>query len=781
MSYLKKTYDYVDEQSSLLFQVCRFEPKDFRQRRPDPEKPGGWLWGVEGVRRVLFRLPQVLKERHLILLVEGEKDVLAAEKLGFVSTTAPMGAGKWRPEYTEALTGVETVVILPDHDEPGRQDAAQKAAALFGQAQHVKIVTLPALPEKGDLSDWVALSKDKRSLPQQLLTLMHETPDYQPPQDVLSSHGKPLDRSIACVLDKLTDVKQTSGGFQAHCPAHDDRKASLSITEKDGKILLYCHAGCKTDAVVTAMGLEMTDLFLDDRANRQAAAPDVQFVQFWYEVTVNEGKETERIETRIDYGLFLEFLQQNGFGLLCQDDQVRIVRRINNIVSNTVEVRNLNLTIKQFVLSYLARIKQKVVREILLRQHGTFFSTAFLTALKPIDIAFYRDTRHACTLFFQNGFVEVRRNGDGVKVEFKSYADLTECIWESYVQPRTYCGVYHPTTLADDQQPSVFQRFFSLISTEFTGRDDSYEPGVSNLKAFQYTFGYLVHHDKDPANARAVVCVDNNAERGDANGRRGKSLFCEALKKLRKVSVEDGRTLKTDDNQFLFQTLDLDSQVLLVDDVKPNFDFAVFYNAISGDLALEKKRGQRLMMGFLNSPKIVMTTNYAMLGNGDSHIGRWYVLPFTNYFSAAYTPLHEFQQRFFVDWDDAEWHRFDDFAIACLTVYFEAAEPILANLHTYQESKLKAAIPAELLDYLETYLHALPYEVPKKTFFADFKALYPIYEKSTQNWFSTKVSTYCKLRGVSLNAGAKDGRCWKTETDGAREEYFVFTKEEPAA
>src|SRR5262245_3843677 len=52
------TYDYRDESGTLLFQVVRYEPKDFRSRRPDGT--GGWVWNLNGVRRILYRLPEIL-------------------------------------------------------------------------------------------------------------------------------------------------------------------------------------------------------------------------------------------------------------------------------------------------------------------------------------------------------------------------------------------------------------------------------------------------------------------------------------------------------------------------------------------------------------------------------------------------------------------------------------------------------------------------------------------------------------------------------------------------
>lgn len=158
------TYDYTDEQGKLLFQLVRFEPKEFRQRQPDGK--GGWVWNLQGVYRVLYRLPQLLaaSPERTVFLVEGEKDVHSLEALGLLATTNPMGAGKWEPVYSEWLSG-RRVVILPDNDEAGEHHAGLVARALIGVAAAVFVVRLPGLPAKGDVSDWLANpANDKEAL-----------------------------------------------------------------------------------------------------------------------------------------------------------------------------------------------------------------------------------------------------------------------------------------------------------------------------------------------------------------------------------------------------------------------------------------------------------------------------------------------------------------------------------------------------------------------------------------------------------------------------------------
>ena len=135
-----ETYPYTDEAGELLFEVVRFEPKGFRQRRPDGE--GGYVWKVAGTRRVLYRLPKVIEavaNGITVYVAEGERDVRALEAAGVVATCNPGGAGKWRPEFTEVLRGAD-VVVVADRDEAGRRHAGQVAAAVREVAGSVTVV-----------------------------------------------------------------------------------------------------------------------------------------------------------------------------------------------------------------------------------------------------------------------------------------------------------------------------------------------------------------------------------------------------------------------------------------------------------------------------------------------------------------------------------------------------------------------------------------------------------------------------------------------------------------
>jgi RecA-family ATPase len=163
-------YDYRDESGRLVFQKLRWRApppknKTFSMRHPDGV--GGWIKGVEGVQwHILYRLPELLAEiakpdgkPSRIFLVEGEKDVdRLRNDWGVTATTNPEGASegksKWRQEYNQYFAGAD-VVILPDHDAGGFAHTDHVAPQLARVAAQVRVVELPGLGPKGDISDWL--------------------------------------------------------------------------------------------------------------------------------------------------------------------------------------------------------------------------------------------------------------------------------------------------------------------------------------------------------------------------------------------------------------------------------------------------------------------------------------------------------------------------------------------------------------------------------------------------------------------------------------------------
>jgi len=223
------TYDYRDEQGNLLFQVCRYPGKKFLQRQPD--KSGGWIWNLKGVRRVLYRLTELLSSPDAtVYIVEGEKDADRLASEGMAATTNSGGAGKWRKEYAEPLQD-RNVVLFRDNDRSGEKHVQGVAHSLNEVARSIKIPELPGLPEKGDVSDWLAMGHTI----QDLKALVENTQFWQPiaaheeqksPEGADSGKQKSqADRMVSLILsDGIELFHDDLGDAFAHVQIRDHRE-----------------------------------------------------------------------------------------------------------------------------------------------------------------------------------------------------------------------------------------------------------------------------------------------------------------------------------------------------------------------------------------------------------------------------------------------------------------------------------------------------------------------------------------------------------------------------
>ena len=208
------TYPYRDAAGAPVFEKVRYEPKAFRIRHQ--AGPGAvWRWKRPDLEEYpLYRLPELLAAKAVgqtIFVVEGEKDANRAAAGGLVATCNWEGASepgkkpKWRSEYTAQLAGAARVVLIPDNDDPGRAHMQAIAQALRGQVEDVRIVELPDLPEKGDLSDWLNAGHTVEDL----LALIEQTPaqvqeDVPAKNETSRAHGKFAKKSAQSAQSALS-------------------------------------------------------------------------------------------------------------------------------------------------------------------------------------------------------------------------------------------------------------------------------------------------------------------------------------------------------------------------------------------------------------------------------------------------------------------------------------------------------------------------------------------------------------------------------------------------
>jgi len=379
--------------------------------------------------------------------------------------------------------------------------------------------------------------------------------------------------------------------------------------------------------------LQDTNIELDVIENVIEKAEEETTDKFW--------SKNEKGTIKIIPILFKKFLEDNGFYKYCPEGGKNyvFVKVTNNLIDHTSEKE-----IKDFILDYLIDLDDMSIYNYFADQ-TRFFREEFLTLLSTIDIYFINDTKSTSYLYFRNCAVQITKD----EVVAIDYVDLGGYVWKDHVIDRTF----------KDCEP--MQCDYKTFIENICARDDT------RITSMESTIGFLMHGHKNLSYCPAVILNDEVIS-DNPEGGTGKGIFMNALSHMKKLVTIDGKAF-TFERSFAYQLVSADTQILCFDDVKKYFDFERLFSVVTEGLTLEKKNKDAIKIPFSKSPKIAITTNYAIKGAGNSFARRKWELELHQHYSKEYTPQDEFGRLFFGDWDDDEWCNFDNYMIGCLQLY----------------------------------------------------------------------------------------------------------------
>jgi hypothetical protein len=354
-------------------------------------------------------------------------------------------------------------------------------------------------------------------------------------------------------------------------------------------------------------------------------------------------EKNEKGTIKIVHILFKQFLEDNGFYKYCPEGgrNYIFVKVTNNLIDHTSEKE-----IKDFILSHLIELDDISVYNYF-ADNVRFFREEFLSLLSTIDIYFIEDTKDTSYLYYRNCAVKITKDA----VETIDYLDLGGYVWKDHVIDRKF--------MECEYQGCVYGQFISRIC----GDNDM------RIATMESTIGFLMHGYKNLSYCPAVILNDEVIS-DNPEGGTGKGLFMNALSQMKKLVVIDGKAFAFE-KSFPYQTVSADTQVLCFDDVKKNFDFERLFSVVTEGLTLEKKNKDAIKIPFSKSPKIAITTNYAIKGTGNSFARRKWEVELHQHYTKNHTPLDEFGKHFFADWNDEDWCLFDNYMVACLQGYLK--------------------------------------------------------------------------------------------------------------
>lgn len=338
---------------------------------------------------------------------------------------------------------------------------------------------------------------------------------------------------------------------------------------------------------------------------------------------------------------FKKFLEDNGFYKFNPEGSRNyvFVKVTNNLIDHTSEKE-----IKDFILKYLLELDDLTIYNYF-ADNVRYFRDEFLTLLNTIDIYFIEDSKDSAYLYYKNCAVKITKD----LIEPIDYLDLGGYVWKDHIINRKF-------QICEDNGCD-YKTFIKNIC----GGD------IERVKTMQSTIGFMMHGYKNLSYCPAVILNDEIIS-DNPEGGTGKGLFMNALSQMKKLVVIDGKAFAFE-KSFPYQLVSADTQLLCFDDVKKHFDFERLFSVVTEGLTLEKKNKDAIKIPFGKSPKIAITTNYAIKGTGNSFARRKWEIELHQHYNKNFTPLDEFGKHFFADWSEDEWCSFDNYMTSSLQDY----------------------------------------------------------------------------------------------------------------
>lgn len=439
--------------------------------------------------------------------------------------------------------------------------------------------------------------------------------------------------------------------------------------------------------------------------------------------TINPEKFWEynhKGEPKIEPYKLKVFLENQGYFKYYPDDGSNafiFITKDDNFLNTTNEYQ-----IKDFVLDNLQERFEIDIYNIA-AERTKLFTYQYLSILDSADVKVMRDGADYAMLYYQNTALKVTKGS----IEEISYNDLGEYVWENSIIKREYKNV--------DHHEAQFRRFLWLISNE----------EVERYNTFKSIIGYLLHSHKSSANNKAIILNDEKIS-DNPNGGSGKGLFTSAIGYMKNLSVLDGKRFDFN-SQFAYQTVETDTQVLVFDDAKKNFNFEYLFSLITEGITLEYKGRDAIKLSVEDSPKVLISTNYTIKSEGGSFERRMFEVELASYFNSNYTPQDEFGCMLFDGWDEREWQHFDKFMINCLQYFLENG--LVAYDHINLEiKKLINATSQEFVDFMDEQnlwdkkrINYVKLQIAFKSEFNDYH---------NHHWFSQRLFNQWLVRYVEF-------------------------------
>jgi hypothetical protein len=435
---------------------------------------------------------------------------------------------------------------------------------------------------------------------------------------------------------------------------------------------------------------------------------------------------------------FRDFLSERGFGKILTDGVSTFCKVVSSVIETVTPIN-----IKDEVLDYLEDNVDKFGYKPFdfVADNLKMFEEKYLTLLPEIRVQMKKDTKTSTYIYYRDCVVEVTPES----INVLDYLEIDGYVWKDQILQRDF-------KLKEYKDESDIELFIDGIS----GMGDE-----ERKESFESVIGYLLNSYNDRSKNRAIILEDENISTG-ANGGSGKSLLAQAVSHMKRVAVIDGKRFDSN-STFAYQTVGLDTQVLNIDDIANGFRFENLFSVVTEGLTIERKNQNAIKIPAEDSPKILISTNHNLRGEGNSHSRRKFEISVSEYYNSNNTPEDHLGRLLFADWDKEEWNKFDNFMLRCAQKFLNTGLIAYKSKNQAKQRLIKAT-SAEFYEWVFEE-KALDYKA--RLYGRDVcKDFVEFYQGMNLKWLDTRlmnrwIEALAKYLEVEYDTGNSNGKYYQ--------------------
>jgi len=465
---------------------------------------------------------------------------------------------------------------------------------------------------------------------------------------------------------------------------------------------------------------------------------------FW---TITKGKDKTSI--RIDNEALRDFYHRRGIYRYWIDKKSWIMVKEENFKVEEINEDHIRTEVNDFFSTLpdtIDGISKSIIKKAVQDQmDDSYLKRDKLAWLEARDILWQENTRDTAYFYYKNKAVKITKDS----IELLDYSsELSGCIWADQIIKRDFVII----DLKEVIENCEYSKFLHKLAVGKKEDSQINDDDLYNEDVLYSTIGYILHSYKDEANPKSIILTDEVISENPEGG-IGKGIFIKGIGHIKNTVVFDGKNWNWN-KSFLFQRVNLSTQVMVFEDVNRSFNFERLFSIVTEGVEVEKKNKDTFYIPYHKSPKVLITSNYAIKGQGSSHDRRRHEIELKQFFRPVFTPRDFFGHNLYNDWDDYQWNLFDNLMMLSVQLYLGRGllKPKTQNM-SYK--KLINDIPEEMIGWYESYIKP-NVEIQLNVAAENLKESYQDFRKTPNRIILGWISKVAEFKNHTIHKVAKN-------------------------